>query len=60
MADDIDMANDRAEIELQRAIAAARGVLKPGSEGECDLCEEHSMRLILGVCAPCRDKHGLA
>lgn len=60
MADEADVANDRAEIDLQRAIAAARGDIKPGNEGDCDLCGEHTMRLINGVCAPCRDKHHLA
>ena len=59
MSDEIDIANDRAEADLQRAIAAARGEIKPGSEGDCDLCGEHTLRLICGVCASCRDKHGL-
>jgi len=60
MSDEIDIANDRAEQDLARAIAAARGEIKPGSEGDCDLCGEHTLRLINGVCSPCRDKHGLA
>ena len=60
MSDEADMANDRAEIDLARAITAARGEIKPGSEGNCDLCGEHSMRLIDGACAPCRDKYHLA
>lgn len=26
---------------------------------DCDLCGEHSMRLVQGACAPCRDKYHL-
>lgn len=60
MSDEIDVANDRAAQDLDRAIAAARGVIAPGVEGECYLCGEWSKRLITGACAPCRDKQGLA
>ena len=59
MADDVDFANERAQQELERRIAAARMDLREGVEGECDLCGEWSGRLIDGACAPCRDKHGL-
>lgn len=44
MSDEADIANDRAELDLTRAISAARGEIKPGVEGNCDLCGEHSMR----------------
>lgn len=60
MSDEIDIANDRAEQDLARAIAAARGEIKPGVEGDCDLCGEYSGRLIDGACAPCRDRYHLA
>lgn len=39
-------------------IIAAHGI-HTGSPGECDLCGEHSMRLIEGACAPCRDRYHL-
>jgi hypothetical protein len=59
MADIADRANDLVEADLARRVAAARGDIKPGVQGDCDLCGEWSGRLIDGVCAPCRDKHGL-
>jgi hypothetical protein len=30
-----------------------------GVAGECIHCEEHSLRLVGGACAPCRDRLGL-
>jgi hypothetical protein len=57
MADIIDTANKFAADDLERAIAAARGEIKPGKPGECDLCGEWSSRLIEGECAPCRDRY---
>jgi len=57
--DIIDYANDRVEEELQRTINAVRADIPPGVEGECDFCGEHSLRLINGACAPCRDRRGL-
>ncbi len=59
MPDEIDRAQERTEQDLARAIAAARGDIPPGKPGECDLCGEHSPRLIDGACAPCRDKYKL-
>jgi hypothetical protein len=56
MADIIDMANDKAMADTDRAIAAARHDLAPGVPGECERCGEHSPRLVGGACAPCRDK----
>lgn len=58
--DPIDVAARTTERWLEDRIAAARGDIPPGVEGECDLCGEWSGRLIDGACAPCRDKHGLA
>ncbi len=57
--DDVDNANDRAEEDLERRIAAARGDIKPGVEGDCDLCGEWAGRLISGACARCRERYGL-
>lgn len=53
MADDADRASKDIERELDAVIAAARGDIKPGVQGEW------SGRLIGGVCAPCRDRYGM-
>ncbi len=58
MSDEADI-NDYAERHIEASVAAARGVIKPGQPGECELCGEWSGRLIGGACAPCRDKYGL-
>jgi hypothetical protein len=59
MADDIDAAQDRELEDTARAVAAARAnaEMPKGEPGECDLCGEVSGRLVLGACAPCRDKY---
>lgn len=54
--DDADRAQRQQEIALDRAITAARGVIEPGTPGECEECGEWSPRLIHGDCAWCRDK----
>jgi hypothetical protein len=62
MADEIDLANARAELEAERAIRVHRATaakIPAGEPGDCDLCGEHSMRLVAGACAPCRDKFNL-
>lgn len=59
MADEVDMANDRAEQDLAKAIAAAQRAIPPGAPGECRLCGELSQRLIGEACAPCRDLYKL-
>jgi hypothetical protein len=73
MSDIVDRANDRAQQELDYAIAAARGFelkrgqagdcrgfeLKRGQAGDCDICGQWSGRLVDGACAPCRDKYKL-
>ncbi len=57
--DDIDYAQQRNLEDTQRAIASARKGIPPGVPGDCDLCGEHSGRLIGGACAPCRDRYKL-
>lgn len=59
MTDEIDRAQDREQQDRERAIAAAARDLVPGHAGDCDLCGEHSMRLVEGACAPCRDRYHL-
>ena len=51
--DDADYSIIEQQDELDRMIAAARGEIETGKAGECELCGEHSMRLIDAVCAPC-------
>lgn len=62
MADAIDEANETAAAATDRAIVAAQAqaaAIPTGKPGECELCGEWSGRLVLGVCAPCRDRRGL-
>ena len=59
MADEIDRANDYAQMATDAAINQNRKDLQPGTPGDCDLCGEWSGRLINGACAPCRDKFRL-
>lgn len=62
MADQIDNANEYAQAAADHQVAEIRkkAQLPKGVAGECDLCGEWSGRLITGVCAPCRDRRGLA
>ena len=55
--DEADVANEYNENMLELAIKEARRDIPEGKAGECDLCAEHSSRLINGACAPCRDKY---
>lgn len=59
MADDADRAQRYTESDLAARIEAASKPLVKGKPGDCDLCGEHSGRLVKGACAPCRDKYGL-
>jgi len=62
MADEIDAGCDREQLDRDLALNAARAAadrMPEGSAGDCGLCGEHSMRLVEGACAPCRDKYGL-
>jgi len=57
--DEIDIANERAQVALDAAIKAQSKDIPPGVAGECERCGEHSLRLINQTCAPCRDKYKL-
>lgn len=67
MADWMDRAVEKQaqldEFNMRERRASAAKPLDPGVEGECELCGEHSLRLVatpLGqACAPCRDKRRL-
>ncbi|MDE2097786.1 MAG: conjugal transfer protein TraR [Patescibacteria group bacterium] len=56
MADDIDIANEKAQADLERGIAEARKPIPEGVPGECDFCGEWFSRLVGGACGACRDK----
>ena len=62
MADICDGADESifAQVEsAQRAASRAAAAIPAGEPGECDLCGEHSLRLVRGACARCRDSHKL-
>ena len=59
MADLVDIAQEQQEREEEWRRATPY-VLPTGKAGDCSICGETSARLINGVCAPCRDKHGLS
>jgi len=55
--DECDEAQERIERRIDEGIARARAKLpEKGYPGDCDLCGKWAGRLVLGVCAPCRDK----
>lgn len=57
MADFIDQASDRAEAELERAIAAARRSAPVDPVTECVECGETPMPGSRFCCIECRDTH---
>jgi hypothetical protein len=59
MADDIDRAQEREQITREEALAKAAKPLPKGNPGVCYECGYWSARLVLGVCAPCRDSLGI-
>lgn len=63
MADVADISHQRMEREqMLRDQARPIDPYQPpaGKPGDCDLCGDWFGRLVGGVCAPCRDRHGLA
>lgn len=61
MSDELDATDERSQVMNDAAIQIIRNKAKldPGVEGECDKCGDHTIRLIGGYCAPCRDKYKL-
>lgn len=59
MADDVDKTNDQMETIMAAKLKSIHAGMVKGYPGECDLCGEHSERLVGDACAPCRDRHGL-
>lgn len=60
-ADPLDQAAEMEAFLEEQTIASirARANIAPGVAGECEYCGEHSLRLIKGACAPCRDRKKL-
>lgn len=62
MADIADYSDEKitnvVNDELGR-ISRKAAQIPQGNPGECDLCGEHSGRLIDGACSPCRDRYRL-
>jgi len=59
MADDIDRANEYAELLREQALKAPRPEMAKGKPGECEWCGEESPRIVKGYCARCRDDLGI-
>jgi len=57
--DDAERAEHQEEMARQAAIRNNSKPLAKGEPGECIKCGEHSPRLVLGACAPCRDRYKL-
>lgn len=60
MPDEIDSANDLAELFANSSIQAARKAalnIPPGKPGDCAYCGEYFVRTVNGLCGRCRDKH---
>lgn len=56
--DIIDEVNEIAALEMNSLDIQARKAASEipiGEPGMCQNCEEHSKRLVTGLCAPCRD-----
>lgn len=56
MADEADRAQILEEAEREHGILTSRRDLAKGEPGDCRLCGEYSIRLVLGACAPCREQ----
>ena len=62
MADEIDKGQAHIEQVEAHTIAEVRlraANIPKGVEGDCELCGEHSLRLVNRNCARCRDKFKL-
>jgi hypothetical protein len=56
MSDDIDRANDYAELERQSALKnRTHAEIEAGHSGECEQCEEWAQRIVNGLCVKCRN-----
>lgn len=58
MPDIIDEANERAMMECDSLNIEARlraAAIPKGTAGICEECGNKSKRIVVGLCAPCRD-----
>ncbi|WP_242149566.1 conjugal transfer protein TraR [Sphingomonas sp. BAUL-RG-20F-R05-02] len=55
MPDLLDLAQQIEAEHLARAIKAACAPVAEGEPGDCSACGDHSLRLVRGRCAFCRD-----
>lgn len=58
MVDEVDSANDAAEehrAALERLIRRQAANMPKGSPGTCDDCDQYFTRIVLGLCARCRE-----
>jgi hypothetical protein len=53
-----EYAQTAADEKIEQSRIASENMPK-GVAGECWSCGEHSLRLVGGACAPCRDKYKL-
>lgn len=62
MSDELDLVEETTSAEkadrIMHISALARAI-PVGYAGECDICLNHSPRLVDGVCARCRDRYKL-
>ena len=59
MGDVCDESDSDIEMTRNAGIAAVRraaSLIPRGRKGECKRCGETSLRLVTGICAPCRDR----
>lgn len=60
MADEIDLAQERAELHRQAAFDNRPSPVMPaGVPGDCEYCGEWFSRLVGGACGFCRDHYKL-
>ncbi len=55
MADWADEATAISDMHLSESIRRARQPVPAGAPGVCEYCDEKSLRLVGGLCEPCRE-----
>ena len=60
--DYLALAEDRIRQATEDGVTRIRekaAAMPVGEQGDCDLCGARSGRLVMGACAPCRDRYQL-
>ena len=60
--DYLTLSEDRIRQAAENEVAKIRekaAAMSIGEQGDCDLCGARSGRLVMGACAPCRDRYKL-